>query len=109
MCQGNKILWGKDVPEPLWYFKFNLRKEDIQILGKNLNTIKFVVDGVEFIKFKANDELITLATSVPSFQLEVICKLSVNEWQGVKTPQAIIEKYEFTNLQKENLDFEDIF
>lgn len=109
VCQDNKILWGKDVPEPLWYFKFNLRKEDIQILGKNLNTIKFIADGVEFIKFKAADELITSVTSVPSFQLEVICKLSVNEWQGVKTPQAIIEKYEFTSLQKENLDFEDIF
>lgn len=110
LCQDNAILWGKDIPAPTWYFECALSKNDIQVLGKKQNTIKFVKNGVEFIKFNADEKLLnTLNKS--TFMLKMVYKLSVNEWQGVKKPQAIIEQYEIVaaRTRKENLDFEDIF
>ena len=110
LCQDNAILWGKDIPAPTWYFECVLSKNDIQVLGKKQNTIKFVKHGVEFIKFNADEKLLnTLNKS--TFMLKMVYKLSVNEWQGVKKPQAIIEQYEIAEArtEKENLDFENIF
>lgn len=108
-CFNNKTLWGKDIPEPEFYCEIELKNSEIQILGKNQNTIKFAKDGVEFIKFRADESLINAMTSTPSFQLNIICKLNVNEWQGQKTKQCYIEKYEFLPMNKEKLNFEDIF
>ena len=110
LCQDNAILWGKDIPAPAWYFEYALSKNDIQVLGKKQNTIKFVKNGVEFIKFNADEKLLN-ALNKSTFMLKMVYKLSVNEWQGVKKPQAIIEQYEIVDADpgKENLDFENIF
>lgn len=108
-CFNNKTLWGKDIPEPEFYCEIELKNSEIQILGKNQNTIKFAKDGVEFLKFRADESLINAVTSTPQFQLNMICKLNVNEWRGQKTKQCHIEKYEFLPINKEKLNFEDIF
>lgn len=110
LCQDNAILWGKDIPAPTWYFECAVSKNDIQVLGKKQNTIKFVKNGVEFIKFNADEKLLN-ALNKSTFMLKMVYKLSVNEWLGVKKPQAIIEQYEIVcaETKKEKLDFEDIF
>ena len=41
------------------------------------------------------------------YELELVGTMGVNEWNGRKTPQILVEKYEIKNLKKKTLD--DIF
>lgn len=93
----------------------NINSKDIQILGKG-NTIKFKKDGIEFIKFKTTeDEKAELYLKEDKeLVINAICNLTVNEWKGRITLQAVIEAmeidYEICEKEpKKVLTWEDVF
>lgn len=93
-----KSNWGQGIKEPLIAITgIDVRNEEIGVLGKNMNTLKIDIDGLNFIKFNCNlsDDLINNTKDV--VRLDVVGKCSINEWNGEVRPQIIIEEYKITN------------
>lgn len=92
-----KEVWGQDNPQPLLYIKdISLLPQDIVIMGKNQDTIKFIKDGITYIKFRAKD-IIPEFFQYDMMRINIVGKSAVNEWRGIYTPQIIIEDFEIFN------------
>lgn len=98
--KGNH-LWGTNVPEPLLYVtNINITKQDINIMGKNQDTLKIVYNGISYMKFHAKDlikELADLFDKTSNITLNIIGRANLNEWNGMVTPQIFITDYEVKN------------
>ena len=90
-------LWGQHNPEPLIYIKdINLTPNDIQIIGKNKDTVKFEKFGITYIQFHAK-QLIEDLSNLNDIKMEIVGKANINEWIGRITPQVFIEGYEVSD------------
>ena len=91
---------------------FTIYNTDIQTLGKG-GTIKFTKDGVDFISFfTSNDMKERLYMNVDEkvkLEIELICELGWNIWNGRKSKQAIIQDFECMKVNEEEIKWEDIF
>ena len=97
-----KGLWGKGLEEPLIAITdVEVDIKDINVVGKSNNTIKFNIDGLDFIKFKVkeDDMLLKLASdwnneisNSDNYVLNIVGKCSINSWDN--KPQIIISDYE---------------
>ena len=89
-----KNLWGKGVEEPLIAISnLTIQKENIQLMGKNNDSIKINKNNYSIVKFKDKnfiDEILKYDLS----NLTLIGKVQINEWMGQKTPQIIVVDYE---------------
>lgn len=89
-----RYLYGQNIDEPLIYISdINLTKNDIQIIGKNADTVKFEKFGITYIKFHAKD-LINKLSLYNEMKVELVGRPNVNEWMGNYTPQIMIEDLE---------------
>ena len=72
-------LYGQNIDEPLIYISdINLTKNDIQIIGKNADTVKFEKFGITYIKFHAKD-LINELGLYNEMKVELVGRPNVNE------------------------------
>lgn len=108
VCVENNILWGKDVPKPL--FHLTLLSPQIYIYRNRSTTVKLVQDDVEFIKFFVSNEETSQFESAQGKSIEVVVSLGLNEYNGQIKSQAIIERYEIIDKPNDNeIDWEVIF
>lgn len=97
-------LWGTGIKEPKVAIEnITINREDIRVQGKNLNSISFTYNGIKFVKFnmKENDDLLEWASAwdgedSDSIVINVVGTVDISEWQGIYTPQVIIENHEIT-------------
>ena len=77
--------------EPLIFItNLKINKNNIQIMGKNRDTIKFVVNDISYIKFRAK-ELVELFENIKdTVTIDVVGTANLNEWGGKITPQLFI-------------------
>lgn len=87
-------IWGQQNPEPLIHVTdINISASDVQVMGKNKDTVKFEKFGIAYMKFHAKD-LIEQLKQHSSMKIEVVGRANVNEWGGRVTPQIFIEDIE---------------
>ena len=87
-------VWGQGNNEPMIHiFNILLEQKDIQIIGKGNDTLKFTINGVTYIKFKAT-AMIEELRNYDKINLSIVGKANINEWNGRKSPQIMIEAYE---------------
>ena len=87
-------IWGQSNAEPLIHVTdINISAKDVQVMGKNKDTVKFEKFGVTYMKFHAK-ELIEELTKYPSMKIEIVGRANLNEWGGRVTPQIFIEDIE---------------
>ena len=87
-------VWGQHNPEPLIHITdLNIEKKDVQIIGKNADTIKIEKFGVTYMKFRAKDMIKDLA-QYDKIKLEIVGKMNLNNYYGRVTPQIFIENYQ---------------
>ena len=90
-------IWGQQNPEPLIHVTdINITMSDVQIMGKNKDTVKFEKFGIAYMKFHAKD-LIEELSKHSSMKVEVVGRANLNEWCGKVTPQIFIEDIEVKN------------
>lgn len=90
-------IWGKGVEKPtIAVTDIVVSANEIELIGKNKNTIKFKIGDIEFIKFKSCEEEYEALTQYNSIKMEVVGQCSVNEYNGTKTYQVVIADYNFT-------------
>lgn len=83
--------------EPLIHIKdINITKNDIQILGKNQDTLKITKFGIVYMKFHAKDMIEDLS-KYNEIKLEVVGRANLNEYYGNITPQIFISNYEISD------------
>ena len=89
-----KSIWSQQNNEALIYIKdLHFSAEDIQIMGKNKDTIKIVKNGVAYMKFFAK-EMIQELQQYDDIRMEVVGRANLNRWMNTITPQIYIEQYE---------------
>ena len=89
-----KNIWSQRNDEPMIYIKdLHFKQSDIQIMGKNKDTIKIVKNGIAYMKFFAKD-MIEELKQYDEIKMEVVGKAHMNYWNGIVTPQIFIENYE---------------
>lgn len=91
---GRKF-WGQGNPEPVIVVKdIDIDTSNIQIIGSNKDTVKFVYNGVTYIKFKAADLIKEFGNYGGKIKITVVGKGNMNYWGGRATPQIIMEAIE---------------
>lgn len=93
----------------------SLTRDCFSIYGKNADTISFMIDGIKYIQFKCQegnllyDFLQDAWCEEDSVTFNIVGIPSINEYEGIKTPQVTImdvEVLEITNGENENEDNE---
>lgn len=103
---------GQGISEPIIAIEnINLRKNEFQILGKNNDTYKFTINDVEYVKFrcKGDDPILKwleCSNVNESVALNLVGKPCINNFNGIKTMQIIIEEVNITttNTLDDELD-----
>lgn len=90
-----KHIWSQGNEEPLIYVRdLHIEKKDIQVMGKNQDTIKITKNGIAYMKFFAKDFIEEMKSYPNDIKLEVVGRANLNEWGGRVTPQIFIENCE---------------
>lgn len=85
-----------------------LVKSDIELVGKNSKNLKFKHNDIEYIKFRYDEDTYDqLFAQEGTYTINLVGRCGINEWQGRKTPQVIMEDLEITNVKK--TDWADLF
>ena len=93
-------LWNNDLLRPVFVIEFKINIGDVQIIGKNKDTLRFSKDGITFVKFKESEDWLN-DMSERLILASTICNLSINYWNGRKYYQAIIEEWEIKEIPQE--------
>lgn len=111
MCEDNKELYGKDIPEPTFFFQGVIYPENVQMFKKRTTTIKVTLDGMDFLMFMANQDQIDDFTFSGPKLVNIVATLSTNTWNNVTTKQGKIKNYSLDKVEVEafNEDWEDDF
>jgi single-stranded-DNA-specific exonuclease len=88
-------VWGTNIEEPLFLLKLKCPIDGgFTVLGNEKNTIKLTFHNIEIIKFRSSEneynEIKNLGKMV---EFTIVGKFSVNEYNGKKTPQVIVENW----------------
>ena len=88
--------WGTGVEAPKFYIpRVRINAKDIRTLGSG-NTLKFTYKDVDYLKFFASNndkELLSIGKNKPLI-IDLLGTLGVNEYNGRKTLQVKIDKFE---------------
>ena len=95
----NQDLWGNGIKEPIFVVKnLILTNSDINILGKNQNTLKFSAFGIDYLMFNITKEAKKEFLNTGSFKLELIGRFNKNTFRGNVSIQFIIEDFSLTKI-----------
>lgn len=95
-------LWGQNNPEALIAVNnISIDKNSIAVIGKNLDTIKFKLNGINYIQFKATDLIEKLDSYSENLIINLVGTPNINSWGGVETPQIQIKDIEIKELNLE--------
>lgn len=109
----NKILWGKGIENPTFYISFDINRENVYVFNKTTTTLKLDLQGLSCLKFFASENDIKEFMQYDNFHVNlVVGNLSINEYNGYKTPQCEIIDYEIIKndiLKNGKENWEDLF
>lgn len=97
-------LWGTGIKEPkIAVENIIIYRADVHVQGKNFNSVSFMCNDIKYVQFnmKENDPLLEWASAWGEEDddkalINVVGTVGINEFQGVYTPQFIIESNELT-------------
>ena len=98
------IIYGQGCPEPLIAVRnISFGKHDVQIMGRNKDTVKITINGISYMMFHAKrliDDINNI--EAPFYNLTIVGRANMNEWMGTESPQIFIDDY---NLSDDRLIF----
>lgn len=112
---------GKGFSEPLIACKFEFIRGDIEIMGKDEDTIKVIVNGVPFYFFKTNKNelgewLNNTWNDNSQVTVEVVGSPRINIFNGIKELQVVVKDFNVLKIEdvdenqnSNNIDDEDVW
>ena len=111
-CSDDMVLWGSSdgskIVQPKFYLEFETSPSDIQVFVKKTTTVKITKGNVAFLKFQASQNEVGRLTTANA-KVSMIVTLGINEWNGVESPQAIIDTWEVEKIEEDGFNWEDLF
>ena len=105
-----KNVFGNGIPQPKFYFNFTIGINDARIQGANMDSLKISSKGVTFVMFKNKDlcnQWEKLQEQIEQIggrvRVEIIGRSEINEWQGYKNVQIMVDKIEMNWEEKLSL------
>lgn len=99
-----KGLWGQGIAESYVAIEnVRVNSDNITLMSPDKHpTLKITLpNGVSLIKFKSSqEEYETLKSEHGCITLTIVGKCAKNEWNGIITPQILIDEYEVENKQE---------
>ena len=107
-------LWGCGVNKPKFYIKnITFTPSDWSIMGKNKRTLKLHKEGIDIMIFNClkkdkedlqlgyyENDIFIIEPSNNKLQMDCVGELSVNEWNGQKKWQIVVDKMEIKCYNK---------
>ena len=94
-----KNIYGQNCPEPIIITQnLTIRPDNIKIIGAYKDTIKITFNNTTFMKFKAKELIEQLQNYPGGFIATIVGRPSVNSWNGIETPQILIEDIEINKI-----------
>lgn len=104
MIDKYQDLWGQGIAEPLTAIEnITIKRSDIHVQGKNFDSIAFMINDIKYVMFKLpeSDALLEWVSSWDDdgdeITINAVVTVSLNLYQGVYTPQCMIEEYTIQN------------
>lgn len=105
---GHDDLWGHELDIPTFYiYNIKINSKDIDVIGKNKNTIKLSMNKYVIMFFRLTEEqknMFHLDKHV-DLNISVVGKLNINEYYGRRTNQIIVDDFEIKVIEN---SFEDL-
>ena len=99
--QGTYGIYGQGISEPLLHvYDIIFSPKDIQLLGANKRTLKLEKDGMSFMWFMVSNVDKELLTNGIDKKMEIVGTMNINEWNGIRTPQIIVDKFKIEDYEK---------
>lgn len=100
-----KCLWGQGNPEPVIAVEnIYLDTNDVDVIGKNKNAIRFKFNGITYVKtFGAEDIIHELNRKSGKMKISVVGKGNINVYNGQSTTQILIDGIEINSTS--DIDF----
>ena len=99
-----KSIWGQGVEEPLIAIEhLNIHGGNVQLMSRDKNpTLKITLPGgMSLIKFRSSEEEYeSLYSETGCVSINIIGKPEQNIWNGIISPQIMIEDYEIVGQTK---------
>lgn len=90
-------IWGQHNNEPMIHIMdINVTSADIQVMGKNQDTVKIVKNGIAYMFFKCKDRLDEFK-QFKQMKINVVGRANLNEWMGNVTPQIFVSDFEVSD------------
>lgn len=90
--------WGQGFPQPyICVEDLRVNRSQIQIMGKNSDTVKITCNGVAYMFFKRDFEEVKALTQYTNAKLNVVGTANLNYYNGRTTPQIFVEDYTIEN------------
>ena len=93
-----KSIWGQGVEEPLIAIeRVKVYKENVKLMSADKNpTLKITLpNGMSLIKFRSSkEEYESLCSELGCVTINIVGRCERNIWNGIVSPQVIIEDYE---------------
>jgi single-stranded-DNA-specific exonuclease len=95
-------IWGGGIEEPLIAFTgMTVIVDDISLIGKDKNTMKFTYRDIEFIKFNCKEEQITKINNIgKTIEIDVVGRCKVNDYKGNISAQVMISDFNIKQTKK---------
>lgn len=105
-------VYGNGIPQPKFYFEFDVRPSDVMIMGPKANNIKIQYKGTTFIIFRCealieefNDIAKVCLIENRKVNVKVIGCPKINEYNGYRNIQVGINQIEIRVSDKKNGGF----
>ena len=92
-------LWGNSIPQPKFAIDLNYSSNYIKVMGADSSSLKISTDKVDFVAFKCKD-LINELQQQESGHITIIGRPQINEWNGKKRLQMMIDDIDVFNNQE---------
>lgn len=111
-CSDDMVLWGSSdgnkIIQPKFYLEFETSPSDVQVFVKKTTTAKITKGDVSFLKFQCDDDTAQLLQR-ERCKVAMIVTLGVNEWNGVESPQGMVESWEVEKVEDVEDDWRNLF
>ena len=99
-----KSVWGQGVEEPLIAIeRIKVYKDNVRLMSPDKNpTLKITLpNGMSLVKFRSSKEEYELFNSnLGCVSINIVGRCERNIWNGIISPQRIIEDYEIVDKQE---------
>ncbi len=95
-------LYGNAIPEPKFAFELTVKTDYVAVIGAKGNTIRINHGGISFIKFRDKE----LAAKIDAFtgssvKMTAVGRAQMNEFNGNRSVQVIMDAVELTEVIRE--------